>query len=207
MPAARQYCLCFYLHHAMLAVGHQLCLTQAKLVQHACHMAANQRVVFVNPYREMTSWGVWWDSSFLNHRVDQNFLVDVFEHCQCVHLATWSVFIRNINRFQKSHCHPDWSGLPTYSPKTAFSHVCLMTPATQWNLNHLSPKVLKDCGTLFEQDLKAGTCYCAWCLESVLLSKDYPITMCWVMRHGFDLHILKHHNPPNAYLYMCLRDP
>ena len=55
MPAARQYCLCFYLHHAMLAVGHQLCLTQAKLVQHACHMAANQRVVFVNPYREMTS--------------------------------------------------------------------------------------------------------------------------------------------------------
>lgn len=147
MPAARQYCLCFYLHHAMLAVGHQLCLTQAKLVQHACHMAANQRVVFVNPYREMTSWGVWWDSSFLNHRVDQIFLVDFFEHCQCVHLATWSVFIRNINRFQKGH--PNWSGLPTYSPKTALSPVCVMTPATQWNLNHLSPKVLKDCGTLF----------------------------------------------------------
>ena len=37
--------------------------------------------------------------------------MDFFEHCQCVHLATWSVFIRNINRFQKGH--PNWSGLPT----------------------------------------------------------------------------------------------
>ncbi len=91
MPAARQYCLCFYLHHdgdtgSRTSTVSNWGKASTTWLQHGCKQKG---WVCKSIWRNDLLKGVWWDTSFLNHRMDQNFLVFFLKHCQCVHLATW----------------------------------------------------------------------------------------------------------------------